>query len=168
MGIPYAPQQLPGTKASQAVTQKWKADVSKKAAAKKLKVAQTGKATPVNTVVKRSVVKVIHSKAKLGPKGTSEIELIVAKPIGVSKKFCLSDVPGSSPSRCDESHRAVQTVAEQAPRIIYFDNLGDDSSPDLCEALPSKRVADVPLPPPPSMHGELSRAKPAPWAGYFQ
>jgi hypothetical protein len=68
----------------------------KKSATKKPKVAQNGRAMLTKADVKRSIVKVIPMKAKPGPKGTSEIELILAKLVGVSKKFCLSDVPGSS------------------------------------------------------------------------
>jgi hypothetical protein len=153
MGIPYAPRLLPGTEASQ--TQKCKADMSKKAPAKKPKVAQFGKAMPTKTIVKRSIVKVIRLKAKPGPKGMSEIELIMAKPIRVSNFFCLSDVHDSSQSRCDEGHRTVETVVERAPRVILFDNLEDDSSSDIHEASPPKRVADVLPPPPPFSHGEL-------------
>jgi hypothetical protein len=94
-GVPYAPHPLPDTEASQAVTLKHKADMSKKVAAKKPKVAQSGKEASVKTNVKKSIVMVIRPKAKSGLKGTSEIELILAKPIEVSKKFCLSDVPSS-------------------------------------------------------------------------
>jgi hypothetical protein len=43
MGITYVPLPLPGTKASHAATQKRKADMSKKVAVKKLKVAQSVK-----------------------------------------------------------------------------------------------------------------------------
>jgi hypothetical protein len=73
----------------------------------------------------------------------------------VSKKFCLSDVLGSSQSRHDEGHHAVETVAERPPRIISFDNLGEDSTPDIREASLPKRIADVPAPPPPLSHSEL-------------
>jgi hypothetical protein len=146
MGVPYAPHPLPGTEASQVATRKCKADMSKKAGAKKLKVVQIGKATPIKMVVKRSVVKVTPLKAMPCPKGTSRIDFILAKPIGVSKKFCLSDVLGSSWSRRDEGHRAIEIVANRAPCVISFDNVGDDSSPDFCEASPPKRVANIPLP----------------------
>jgi hypothetical protein len=47
-------------------------------------------------VSKRSIIKVMHPKAKPGSKGMPEIELILVNPIRVSNKFCLSDVPGSS------------------------------------------------------------------------
>jgi hypothetical protein len=93
------------------VTQKRKADMSKKTATKKPKVAQTGKYTLVKMVVKRSI-KVIHPKAKPEPKGTSEIEFILEKPIGVSKKFCLLDVPGSSQSQHDDGHHVVEAIVK--------------------------------------------------------
>jgi hypothetical protein len=98
MGFPYALRPLPGTEASQAVTRKCKVDVSKKTTAKKTKVAQSGKAAPVKMTSKKIVVKVIRPKAKPRSTGMSEIELILAKSIGVSKKFCLSDAPSSSQS----------------------------------------------------------------------
>jgi hypothetical protein len=77
------------------------------------------------------------------------------KPIGVSKNYCLSNVPGSSQSRRDESHHTVETIVERAPHVITFDNLGDDLSPDIRETLPPKRVGDVPPSPPPFLPGEL-------------
>jgi hypothetical protein len=127
----------------------------KKSATKKPKVAQNGRATLTKADVKRSIVKVIPMKAKPGPKGTSEIELILAKLVGVSKKFCLSDVPGSSQSRRDESHRVVETIVERTPCVISFDNLDDDSSLDIREASLPKRVATVHPSPLPFSHGEL-------------
>jgi hypothetical protein len=42
----------------------------------------------------------------------SEIELALAKPVGVSKKFCLLDVSGTSQSPHDEG-RAATNVIEQ-------------------------------------------------------
>jgi hypothetical protein len=124
---------------------------------------------------------VIHPKAKLGPKGMSEIELILAKLIRVSKIFCFSDVLGSSQSQCDEGQCKIETIVERSPRVITFDNLGDDSSPDIHEASPPKRianvpqspkqVADVPLPPKrvadvpllPLLHSELPSPAFAKW-----
>jgi hypothetical protein len=131
MGISYASHPLPGTEASSMATRKQKDDMSKKATAKKLKVAQSSKAMPTKTIAKRSIIKVIHPKAKPRPKGTFEIELILVKPIRVSKTFCFSDVLDSFKSQCDEGQRMVENVVEQAPRVITFDNLGDDSSPDI-------------------------------------
>jgi hypothetical protein len=101
-------------------------DMSKKATAKKPKVAPSGNTAPVKTAVKKSIVKVIRLKAKPGLKCTSEMELILAKPIGVSNKIFLSDVPGSSQIRRDEGHRVVEMFGEQAPHMITFDNHDDE------------------------------------------
>jgi hypothetical protein len=103
MGVPYAPRSLPGTEAFQVAMKKQKAEMSKKPSVKKAKVAQ-GKAAPtmVAPLKNISMVKVIRPKANPGLGGTSEIELILVKPIGVSKIFCLSDVPSTSQSRHDE------------------------------------------------------------------
>jgi hypothetical protein len=48
-------------------------------------------------------------------------------------------------------------IGERAPHVITFYNLGDDSSPDIREASPPKKVANVLPSPPPFMPGELSR-----------
>jgi hypothetical protein len=42
--------------------------MSKKMAVKKSKVAQSGKAMPAKTIAKRSIVKVIPRRPRLGPK----------------------------------------------------------------------------------------------------
>jgi hypothetical protein len=74
--------------------------VSKKPAAKRAKTG-TSRAAPSKTVSplskvrpskKIGVVKVIRPRVKIGPQGMSEIELVLVKPVGVSKKFCLLDV----------------------------------------------------------------------------
>jgi hypothetical protein len=39
--------------------------------------------------------------------------------------------------------------------VIMFDNLSDDSSPDIHEAWPAKKVVDVHPSPPPFMLSEL-------------
>jgi hypothetical protein len=44
-----------------------------------------------------SVIKTARPKTKLGCHGMSEIELALAKPVGVSRKFCLLDVAVLSP-----------------------------------------------------------------------
>jgi hypothetical protein len=110
----------------------------------------------VKMAAKKLIVKVIQPKSKPDPRDTSEIELILATPIEVSKKFCLSDLPASSQIRRDKGHHAVQTIGEQAPCMITFNNLGDDSSSDVHEASPPLKVADALPPPPPFMPGELS------------
>jgi hypothetical protein len=91
--VSYAPRHLPGSEASQAAIRKQKAEVSKKPATKK------AKAGPSKTQLSRSatpppkpgpamkVVKMARPYAKPGLRGTSEIELTLVKPIGVSKNF---------------------------------------------------------------------------------
>jgi hypothetical protein len=110
----------------------------------------------VKTATKKSIIMMICLKAKSGSRDTSEIELILAKPIRVSKIFCLSDVPDSSQNQHDESHCLVQMIGERAPHVITFDNLNDDSSPDVHGTSPLGKVADVPLLPPPFIPCELS------------
>jgi hypothetical protein len=83
MGDAYAPCPMPGTDAFVATTRKWKASVEGKLAAKKAKVALAKKV---------GVVKIIWLMPKPGPTGMSKIELALAKPIRVHKKFCFSDV----------------------------------------------------------------------------
>jgi hypothetical protein len=126
--------------------------VSRKTAAKKVKVAQV-KAAPAKKI---NVVKVIWPKPKSGPRGMSEIELALAKPIGVSKKFCFPDMPSSSQGRHDESGPVVQAASKLEAHVISFAKLGD-SSPDTPEALPLGKTAttDV-LPPPMATHGWYS------------
>jgi hypothetical protein len=79
--------------------------VSKKTVAKKVKVP-TAKVAPVKAAPpkKISVVKVNWPKAKPRARGTSEIELILTKPIGVSTKFCFSNMMSSSQSWRDEGN----------------------------------------------------------------
>jgi hypothetical protein len=79
------------------VTKKRKAEMSKKVAMKKEKVVQS-KATLAKMVLpkKINILKEVRPKARPRPNGTSEIELTLTKPIRVSKKFCLLDVPSSS------------------------------------------------------------------------
>jgi hypothetical protein len=79
---------------------------------------------------KISIVKVVHLRAKPEPQDTSEIELALVKLIGVSKKICLLDVPASS----HEVRNKGPTTAyggECIAHVVAFDNLGDDSSPDV-------------------------------------
>jgi hypothetical protein len=45
---------------------------------------------------KISILKIAQLKAKPGPPGTSEIELALARPVEMSKKFLLLDVAASS------------------------------------------------------------------------
>jgi hypothetical protein len=68
MGAAYAPRLLPRTEAFQVVREKWKAEVSKKPTAKRAKTALS-RATLSKTMPpkKIGVVKMVRSKAKLGP-----------------------------------------------------------------------------------------------------
>jgi hypothetical protein len=95
---------------------------------------------------------VVCRKAKAGPQGTSEIELALAKLVGMSKKFCLLDVVAPSHG----VHSAGLTVAragESAARVAAFDNLGNDSSPDAHRSPSLKRVVEKCAAPLPSMSG---------------
>jgi hypothetical protein len=61
--------------------------------------------------------------------GTSKIELALVKPVGISKIFFLLDVVAPS----DGLYGAGLTMVlagECTARVVTFDNLGDDSSPD--------------------------------------
>jgi hypothetical protein len=138
MGVAYAPRLLPRTKAFQAAREKRKAKVSKKPTAKRVKTASDW-VTPSKTVPpkKIGIMKLVQPKAKLEPQGMSEMELAPAKPVGVSKKFCLLDAPSSSHGPRD-SGLATTKVGERTARVVAFDNLGDDSSPD---------VRETPMPP---------------------
>jgi hypothetical protein len=96
--VPYAPP--PGSEASQAAINKRKAEVSKNPAAKKVK-ASPSKTLSLKSVApppksgpaaKVGVVNISRLKAKPGLRCTLEIELTLAKPVGVSKKFHVLDV----------------------------------------------------------------------------
>jgi hypothetical protein len=147
MGVPYAPHPLLGTDAFTVATKKQKVNVSRKTVMKK------GEVSPVKVTLvkvaptkKISVMKVIRPKQKLRPRGTSKIELALAKPDGVSKKFCLSDILRFSQSWHDEGGPTVQATSERASHVISFANLGD-SSPDTRETSPPGKTIDVPSPP---------------------
>jgi hypothetical protein len=97
-------------------------------------------------------VKVVDLRAKPEPQGMSETELALMRPVGVSKFFCLLDVPASSHG----VHAEGPTVAyggEHAARVMAFDNLGDDSSPDVCKTLSPARTREKCPAPPPSLSG---------------
>jgi hypothetical protein len=84
--------------------------------------------------------------------GTSEIELALAKPIGVSKIFCLLDALSSSHGHHGRG-AATAKEGEQAAHVAAFNNLGDDSSSDVREAaLPQENKECLP-PSPPLMPG---------------
>jgi hypothetical protein len=63
----------------------------------------------------------------------SEIELALAKPIGVSKKIHLLDV-----AVLPDAPRASGVTMVHAARVATFDNLGRDLSPDT-HAAPSPK-----------------------------
>jgi hypothetical protein len=88
-----------------------------------------------------SVLKVVHPRVRTGPRGMSEIELALVKLVGVSKKFCLLDVVAPSHG----IHGAGLTIAhagERATRVPAFDNLDDDSSPDVHKTHSPKKVGE--------------------------
>jgi hypothetical protein len=98
--VPYFPCPEPSSAASQSANKKRKAEVAKKPATKKVKVGM-GRASSSRVVPpppkagparKVGVLKISWLKAGPGPRGTSVIELALAKPDGVSKKFRLLDV----------------------------------------------------------------------------
>jgi hypothetical protein len=97
-----------------------KVGASRKTDVKKVKVALTKKI---------SVVKVVRPNLRPGLRGTSEIELALAKPIWVSKKFCFSDMPSSSLGHHDEGGPIAQMTSKHTSHVIKFVSLGD-SSPD--------------------------------------
>jgi hypothetical protein len=80
MGVAYALRPTPGTEASATTTRKRKADASKKTIGKKAKVVPTKKA---------DIVKIIRPKPRSGMKGPSKRELVLVKPLGVTKKFSI-------------------------------------------------------------------------------
>jgi hypothetical protein len=99
---------------------------------------------------KISIVKSARPRAKPGPQGTSEIELVLAKPIGVSKKFHLLDV--IAPSYGLDVGGFATTHVEHDARVQTFDNVDDDSSLDIRETPLPKRTREkcAFLPPPAS------------------
>jgi hypothetical protein len=131
------------------VKEKRKVEVSKKSVAKKAKTT-TSRAAPSKTAPSRKigVVKVIWSRIKLAVQDTSKIELVLVKPVGVSKFFCLLDAPSSSHGRRGRGATAAK-ADKQAAHVVAFDNLGDDSSPDVREAaLPQENEECLPPPSP--------------------
>jgi hypothetical protein len=146
MGVPYATRPLPGSKASQVAIKKWKAEVSKKPSAKRVKAGPSRAAPskmapppPKSGLTKKiSILKIAQPKAKPGPRGTSEIELALARPIGVSKKFHLLDVAASS-----HGLHAVGITGTRVAQVLAFDNLGDDSSSDVHKTPSPIRTVEI-------------------------
>jgi hypothetical protein len=98
---------------------------------------------------KVGVLKISHPKASPGPRGMSAIELALARPLGVSKKFHLLDVAAS----CQAC--AVGVTTTRTAQVSAFDNLGDDSSPNVHEAPSLGATMEKPVSPPPSVPGEF-------------
>jgi hypothetical protein len=102
-------------------------------------------------IKKVGVLKISHPKARLGPRGTSTIELALAKPLGVSKKFHLLDVAALS------QVRATGVVTTHTAQVPAFNNLNDDSSPDVREAPSPGATMEKVASQPPSAYGEFLR-----------
>jgi hypothetical protein len=157
MGAPYFPHPQPGSVASRSANKKRKAEVAKKLAAKKSK-AGSGRAPSSRMVLpppkvgqakKLGILKIAQPKAKPGPRGRSEIELALSKLVGVSKKFHILDVAASSHAR------TTGATTTRTVRVPAFDNLGDDSSSDVCEARSPRKMMEKLVSPPPLVSGEF-------------
>jgi hypothetical protein len=79
--------------------------------------------------------------------------LALAKPVGVSIKFCLLDV--AAPSHRPPTGGAAMTHVERPARVPAFENLGDESSPDVHKPSLPKRITERLSSPPPSMSDEF-------------
>jgi hypothetical protein len=76
--------------------------------------------------------------------------LALAKPVGVFKKFCLLGAAGSS-----HGPHTAGIAATHAAQVSAFDNLGDDSSPDVHKTSSPIRTLKRHGSPPPSVSSEL-------------
>jgi hypothetical protein len=86
---------------------------------------------------KISIVMITHPKAEPGLRGKSEIQLALTKSIRVSQKFCLLDVAALS----HKLHIAgIATI--RGARVPTFDNLGDDSLPDVHKTPSPEKVGE--------------------------
>jgi hypothetical protein len=95
----------------------------------------------VGPLKKMSILKVVRLKVKTGLQGMSKIELTVAKLVGMSKKICLLDVMASSHGVCCAGLTAAR-AGERAARVVAFDNLGNESSPNAHQTPSLKRAAE--------------------------
>jgi hypothetical protein len=86
---------------------------------------------------KVDILKITRLKAKPRPRGTSEIELDLAMPIGVSKKFHMLGVAASS-----HTFHATGVAATHVARVSAFDNLHGDSSLDVHGTPSPKRTRE--------------------------
>jgi hypothetical protein len=150
IGLAYAPRPLLGTEPSQAAREKQKVEVSKKPAMKRAKT-RLSRATPSKMVPPKriSIVKVARPRVKPGPQDTSKMELALAKLVGISKFFCLLDVPAPSHGKHDEGHTMTH-VNECTACVVAFNNLSDDSSSDVRKTPLPKRTGEKCHAPPPS------------------
>jgi hypothetical protein len=84
-----------------------------------------------------------------------EIELAVAKPIEVSKKFHLLDV-------ADSSHglHAAGIAATHAAQVLAFDNLDDDSLPDVRKTPSPAKMVEKRVSLPPSVYDNYLQVLP--------
>jgi hypothetical protein len=80
----------------------------------------------------------------------SKIELVLVKPVGVSKKFCPLDVVASS-----HGLHAMGVAATHAARVLAFNNLGDDSSLDVRKTPSPVKMVERRVSPLPSVSGEF-------------
>jgi hypothetical protein len=159
MGVSYFPRPQPGSAASQSANKKRKAEVAKKLAAKKAKAgmgwASSSKTVPpppkAGPAKKVGILKISRLKARPRLRGMSAIELALANPIGVSKKFCLLHVAASFHAR------TAGTTVTCTARVLAFDSLGDDSSSDVHEAPSPRRMMEKLVSPSPSLFGEFLR-----------
>jgi hypothetical protein len=117
MGVSYAPRPLPEV-SSKLALKKAKAGASRLSPS--LLVTPLGKAKPAK---KGSVLKMFRPKVPPGVRGTLVLELALAKPVGVSKKFRLMDV--AAPPLMPLTSSAVVPCAARVPA---FNNLEGDSS----------------------------------------
>jgi hypothetical protein len=99
---------------------------------------------------KISILKIARPKAKPGPRGTSEIELALAKSVGVFKKFHLLDV-----ASLPHGLHVVGVTVTHAARVPVFDNLSDDSSSDVRKTPSLAMMVEKCASPPPSVFGKF-------------
>jgi hypothetical protein len=78
--------------------------------------------------------------------------LALAKPVGVSKKFHLLDLATSFHEPC-----STGAATTRIARVSAFDNLDDDSSPDVRKAPSPGKTIEKRVSPPPSVSGEFLR-----------
>jgi hypothetical protein len=83
--------------------------------------------------------------------GVAHLLICYYRTIGLSKMFHLLDVAASS-----HTH-AMGAAATRTTRVLAFDNLGDDSPPDVHKTPSPERLLEKCVSPPPSVPGEFLR-----------